>query len=96
MIVQLKDNQPTLVQNVEVACAAQHPTSSDTSINAERNRHETRTVDVFSATHAVANTEWSLIKDIVRVKRDISHRSAKTGLWSSTSEVAYYLAACRT
>jgi predicted transposase YbfD/YdcC len=92
MIVQLKDNQPTLVQNVEVACAAQHPTSSDTSINAERNRHETRTVDVFSATHAVANTEWSLIKDVVRVKRDISHRSAKTGLWSSTSEVAYYLA----
>ena len=29
---------------------------------------------------------------IVRVTRDVLHRSAKTGLWSSTSEVAYYLA----
>jgi predicted transposase YbfD/YdcC len=41
----------------------------------------------------VANTEWKhLIKGIVRVTRDVLHRSAKTGLWSSTSEVAYYLA----
>jgi len=40
----------------------------------------------------VANTEWKpLIKGIVRVTRDVLHRSAKTGLWSSTSEVAYYL-----
>jgi predicted transposase YbfD/YdcC len=41
----------------------------------------------------VANTEWKpLIKRIVRVTRDVLHRSAKTGLWNSTSEVAYYLA----
>ena len=81
------------MQNVEAVCASERPTSSDTSINTrQRNRHEIRTVDVFSAAHAVANTEWSLVKDIVRVTRNISHRSAKTGLWSSTSEVAYYLA----
>jgi hypothetical protein len=49
---------------------------------------------MFSArTGLVANTEWKpLIKAIVRVSRDVLHRSAKTGLWSSTSEVAYYLA----
>jgi predicted transposase YbfD/YdcC len=92
-IIQLKHNQPTLMQNAETACAAQHPTSSDTSITKARNRRETRTVDVFSATRAVANAEWKhLIKDIVRVTREILHRSAKTGLWSSASEVAYYLA----
>jgi len=56
-IIQLKDNQPTLVQNVETACASLPPTSSDTSITTARNRHETRTVDVFSATRAVANIE---------------------------------------
>jgi predicted transposase YbfD/YdcC len=56
---------------------------------------------VFSATRAVAETEWQpLIKRIVRVTRDVLHRDAKTGLWSSTSEVAYYVAnsaisACR-
>src|SRR5580658_3797524 len=92
-IIQLKDNQPTLIQSAETACARQHPTSSDTSVTKARNRREIRTVDVFSATRAVANSEWKhLIKGIVRVTRAVLHRSAKTGLWSSASEVAYYLA----
>lgn len=48
---------------------------------------------MFSATRAVAGTEWqSLIKTIVRITRDVLHRDAKTGLWSSTAEVAYYVA----
>lgn len=82
-----------MVQNAETACASQHPTSSDISTTKARNRRETRTVDVFSAAHAVADTEWqALIKGIIRVTRDVLHRSAKSGLWSSTSEVAYYLA----
>jgi len=47
---------------------------------------------VFSATRAVAGTEWQpLIKRIVRITRDVLHRDAKTGLWSSTSEVAFYV-----
>jgi predicted transposase YbfD/YdcC len=38
-------------------------------------------------------TEWeTVVTDIVRVNRAVLHRSAKTGLWSRTSEVAYYLA----
>jgi predicted transposase YbfD/YdcC len=41
----------------------------------------------------MAATEWrSLIKRVIRVSRDVHHRNAKTGLWSSTSEVAYYVA----
>jgi predicted transposase YbfD/YdcC len=91
-IIQLKDNQPGLVQNAEATCARQQPTSSETSITKARNWRETRTVDVFSAAHAVADTEWKhLIKDVVRVTRDVLHRSARTGLWSTTAEVAYYL-----
>jgi predicted transposase YbfD/YdcC len=81
-----------LVQNAEATCARQQPTSSETSITKARNWRETRTVDVFSAAHAVADTEWKhLIKDVVRVTRDVLHRSARTGLWSTTAEVAYYL-----
>jgi len=91
-LVQLKDNQPTLVQMVETACASQQPISSDTARNTARNRYETRTVEVFGATHAVAGTEWQpLIETIVRVKRKVWHRNAKTGLLSGTSELAYYL-----
>lgn len=92
LIVQLKDNQPTLLLNVQAACAASRPASSDTLVSAGHSRHETRTAEVFSATPAVAATEWqSLIKGIVRITRDIMHRNAKTGLWSSTSEVAYHV-----
>jgi predicted transposase YbfD/YdcC len=80
------------MQKVETSCASQHPTSTDTSVTAGRNRHETRTAEIFSAALAVAATEWEpLIKDIVRVTREVLHRNAKTGLWSSTSEVAYYV-----
>ena len=81
-----------MVQSAEATCACQQPTSSETSITKARNRRETRTVDVFSATRAVADTEWKhLIKGVVRVTRDVLHRSARTGFWSTTSEVAYYL-----
>jgi predicted transposase YbfD/YdcC len=93
LIVQLKDNQPTLLQSVQATCASRRPASSDTTVTSGHSRHETRTADVFSATRAVAGTEWqSLIKTIVRVTRHVLHRDAKTGLWSSTAEVAYYVA----
>ena len=93
LIVQLKDNQPTLLQNVQAACASRRPASSDTTVTSGHGRHETRTADVFSASRAVAGTEWQfLIETIVRVTRRVLHRDAKTGLWSSTAEIAYYLA----
>jgi hypothetical protein len=93
LIVQLKDNQPSLLQKVETACASQRPVSSDTSVATGRGRHETRTAEIFSATTAIAGTEWKpLIKVIVRVTRDVLHRDTKTGLWSSTAEIAYYVA----
>ena len=75
------------------ACAARNPTSSDTEVTTGRGRHETRTAEIFSPNTAVAGTEWKpLIKAIVRVTRDVLHRDAKTGLWSSTAEIAYYVA----
>jgi hypothetical protein len=87
---QLKDNQPSLLQKVETACTSQRPVSSDTSVCIGRNRHETRSAELFSATRSVAGTERkSLVKSLVRVTREVLHRDAKTGLWSSTSEVAY-------
>ena len=67
--------------------------STDVSVDNARNRHETRTVEVFRAKPAVAGTEWeTLVTDIIRVNRTVLHRSSKTGLWNRTGEVAYYLA----
>ena len=89
----MKDNHPTLLQQVETHCGSREPESSDTSVTQGRNRHEIRTAEVFSAARVVAQTEWKpLVKRIVRVTRNVLHRNAKTGLWRSTSEVAYYVA----
>jgi Transposase DDE domain len=80
------------LQQAENLCASRDPASTDTSVTRGRNRHETRIAELFSATHAVAGTEWqSLINGIVRLSRNVLHRNPKTGLWSSTSEVAYYV-----
>lgn len=50
-------------------------------------------MDVFDATRAISGTEWqSLVKRVVRVRRDVLHRNPATGLWNSTAEVAYYVA----
>ncbi|HTW70327.1 MAG TPA: ISAs1 family transposase [Acetobacteraceae bacterium] len=78
---------------VPVPRPCRRATSSDTSITKGCNRHETRTAEVFRAARAVAATEWKpLVKHVVRITRDVLHRNATTGLWRSTSEVAYYLA----
>lgn len=91
-VIQLKDNQPTLLTNVEAVCATQRSTSKDATYNAARNRYEVRTVDVFPATHAVAGTEWKpLVTNIVRVERTVQHQNPRDGLLTTTYETAYYL-----
>jgi predicted transposase YbfD/YdcC len=81
------------LQQTQAVCATDDPLDIDASVMRGRNRHETRTVEVFEPDEAMAGSEWKpLVKQIVRVTRDVLHRSSKTGLWSSTSEIAYYLA----
>jgi len=59
LIVQLKDNQPTLCRKVEDVCNDTKPLSGVQTVDRKkRNRHETRTVAVFDALPAVARTEW--------------------------------------
>jgi predicted transposase YbfD/YdcC len=91
LIVQLKDNQPGLRQQVEAA-AAGAPVETAVTHDHARNRDETRLIEVFDAAPAVAGTEWEgAVAAIIRVTRTISSRSAKTGLWDRTVSTAYYL-----
>ena len=42
---------------------------------------------------AVAGSDWQgIVKSVIRVERDRLERSAKTGLWKDSSEIAYYAA----
>ena len=58
----------------------------------KRNRHETRTIRVFDATAAVAETEWeSHVAAAIQVERDVIVRQAATGLWKRSLETSVYL-----
>ena len=92
LIVQLKENQPILLQQAKAASASSPALMMETSVTRGRNRRETRTIALFEPAWDGSETEWQpLVKQIIQVNRRVLQRSAKTGLWRSTSEVAYYL-----
>jgi predicted transposase YbfD/YdcC len=93
LIVQIKENQPKLYCEVQAACAAAVPLSSQTSVDGNRrNRHETRAVAVFEAKPAVAGTEWEPhLAAIIRVERAVLHFQPATGRWKPSFETSFYL-----
>ena len=93
LIVQLKDNQPTLLQKVETVCSTAKPLSGVQTVDEKkRNRHETRTVAVFDATPAVAGTEWQpFVAAVIAVERVVHKFQTATGLWKTSTETAFYL-----
>ena len=85
LIVQIKDNQPTLYREVEAVCATAQPLSSERNVDKNRrNRHETHAVAVFEAKPAVAGTEWEPhVAAIIRVERTVLHFQPTTGRWKT-------------
>jgi hypothetical protein len=93
LIVQLKDNQPTLCRKVEAVCNEAKPLSAVQTVDdKKRNRHETRTVAVFDARPVVRGTEWQPhVKAIIAVERRVLTFKPATGLWIPSFECAFYL-----
>jgi hypothetical protein len=93
LIVQLKDNQPTLCRKVEAVCNDAKPLSGVQTVDGKkRNRHETRTVAVFDALPAVVGTEWEPhVAAIIAIERSVRTFQPATGLWNSSHETALYL-----
>ncbi len=91
LIVQVKNNQPGLLQRFECIAAASVPIAVDDSRNLARNRQEDRRVEVYAPGVALDDGEWGpLIAAVVRVTRQTSIRSAATGLWTRRQETAFY------
>jgi len=93
LIVQLKDNQPTLCRKVEAVCNDTKPLSGVQTVDSKkRNRHETRTVAVFDALPAVAGTEWEPhVAAIIAIERSVLTFQPRTSLWNASRETALYL-----
>jgi len=93
LIVQVKNNQPTLLETITRVAATTQSMTSCQSRDTGRSRDERRTVTVFNPGHACDDTEWKdHVREILRVERAVFTRSAKTGLLSTTTETAFYIA----
>ena len=79
---------------IERLCRDEAPATRHESLDDKaRSRHETRRTEVFWVGQALKGSDWhGLIASVIRVQRDRLERSAKTGLWKASSEVAYYVA----
>jgi predicted transposase YbfD/YdcC len=93
LIVQVKDNQPTLHQQAREICTGTVPLSTTPSRDKGRGRDERRTVCVFDPGDKFTDSEWQPhVAAIIRVERNVLSRISKTGLWERSSEFAYYVA----
>ena len=93
LIVQVKDNQPTLHQRIQEVAAARAPLGSAHSHDKGRNRDERRTVTVFDPADVLVDTDWHpYVAAIIQVERQVYTRNAKTGLLRHAAETAFYVA----
>src|SRR5215469_5918588 len=94
LIAQVKANQPGLHDAIAAHCETAAPlASTHTSDPKRRCRDELRLIELFAPGDSLADSEWAgHVKAFIRVTRNILHRSAATGLWEETSEIALFAA----
>jgi len=92
LIVQVKDNQPSLRQRIQEISDSTAPLSSVRSRDNGRNRDESRTVTIFDPADKLADTDWlPHVAAIIRVERQVFTRNAATGLLRHATETAFYV-----
>lgn len=91
--MQVKNNQPTLHDEIEKIATDAPPDETNQSKDKGRNRSETRTVSVFRPAEGAIGAEWKPhVKTVIRVERETFTRNTKTGLLHRSSEIALYIA----
>ena len=96
LLVQVKANQPSLLDALHVIAAIEPATDRFESVdrNRHRNRHgrqEHRLVETFDVTGTLA-AEWDdLIGCAARITRLTWHKDTQSGFWQATEEVSFYV-----
>ena len=89
LVVQVKDNQPSLHQQVQDISATATPFSQVSSHDKGRGRDEKRTVTVFDPAKALAGSEWqSHVTTVIRVSGASAPHCATRGVWCQMSSLA--------
>jgi hypothetical protein len=96
LLVQVKDNQPTLRRQLELGVIGRKPSGRATSKTKGRNRWETRELTVFPVKAWFCRTPWEkLIKTVLRLERTVCRRDPKTGLCATTTETVFWVSSAQ-
>jgi predicted transposase YbfD/YdcC len=95
LIVQIKENQKKLLEEVKKACIELTPLSVSISpVEKNRNRIEQREAAVFQATdYLVQSKDWKkYIACVIQIKRHTEILDTKNNVWETREETSYYAA----
>lgn len=92
VIVQVKENQPTLLQDCQTI-AQTHPPAAvyQEPVTKARNRIESRQVEVFTQPSLTHAAKWSLVKAVVKVDRQRLVFDTQSKCWQPSDETAFYI-----
>jgi predicted transposase YbfD/YdcC len=92
VLVQVKDNQPSLVAALDTLPATIAPEATSASSENSRNRQEYRHVQVFHADGALDLPEWDeYALKAIRVYRKTWLKDTKTGGWDRREDISWYI-----
>jgi predicted transposase YbfD/YdcC len=92
VLVQVKDNQPSLLAALDNFPATIAPEGTFASSEQNRNRQEYRHVQVFHSDRALDLPEWDdYVLKAIRVYRNTWIKDTKTGGWERREEISWYI-----
>ena len=93
MIVQVKGNQKTLLEDCQTIAATLSPNEVYQEPTAKgHNRIECRSVEVFTHPLFQDADKWHLVKSVVKVDRERWSFDTKNADWKPSHETSYYIA----
>ena len=92
VIVQVKGNQKTLLNDCQTIAATAHPDEVyQEPLTKTRNRIESRRVEIFISPALTNAEEWFLVKVVVKVQRFRQLLDTKTNTWKNSDETSFYI-----
>lgn len=93
VIVQVKENQPTLLNDCVKTTELTEPDDRyQEPETKQRNRIESRYVEVYNNVAGIDNDKWNLVKSVIKVERNRQQFNTKTKVYENSDEISYYIA----
>jgi predicted transposase YbfD/YdcC len=92
VIVQVKENQETLVHDCQTLAKTTPPAETyQEPVTKAHNRIESRKVELFISPNLTDAEKWALVKVVVKVERSRQVFETKTKTWKHTDETSFYI-----